>query len=291
MHQPSPQLPRRTWLISGLAGVGTAALATHAEAATAAVRYPPGPLTAQTTEGPYYIDPGLQRADITEGLPGIPLDVAFTVCDAAGLPLPGLRVDIWHCDAQGLYSGFAHQGAMGRLDLHGKTFLRGSQTTGARGELVFHSLYPGWYQGRTTHIHFKVINPVGGTRTNLTSQFFLPDALSEFLYTQQSDYQRQQLRDTLNANDGIALQAGDTVQGQVRESKGRYVVSLLVRVDPRANPSIDRPPAFEGGPPTGGGPGSGPPPGGPPPGFGGPSFASDAERQQTLVPKPLASKR
>ena len=87
--------------------------------------------------------------------------------------------------------------------------------------------------------------------------------MSEFLYTQQPIYQRTALRNVLNSTDGIALRAGDTVIGSVREAKDRYVVSLVAVVDPAANPPIHRP-----------GPGSGPPPGasgpgGPPPGFGG----------------------
>ena len=81
-----------------------------------------------------------------------------------------------------------------------------------------------------------------GKLTNLTSQFFLPDTLSEFLYTQVSAYRRESLRDTLNSTDGIAIQAGATVEGNVRESNGRYVASLTVRVDPAANPAVDRPP-------------------------------------------------
>lgn len=118
--------------------------------------------------------------------------------------------------------------------------------------MVFDTIYPGWYPGRTTHIHLKVLN---GSRAVLTSQFFLPDALSEYLYTQLPDYRRASVRDTLNSTDGIAIEAGNTVVGTVREGEGRYVAALTLVADPAANPVVDRPPV----------PGDGPPPG-PPPG-------------------------
>ncbi len=89
-------LPGRRGL---LAAFGAAGLSASARPALAAPRRLP--LTAQATEGPYYLDLALERRDITEGLDGVPLDVRFTVCDAAGQPLPRLRVDLWHCDAQG----------------------------------------------------------------------------------------------------------------------------------------------------------------------------------------------
>lgn len=264
-------MKRRTFLTSALFGTGAAALSrvTSASARTigAAGALPAETLTAQTTEGPYYLSLDLMRADITEGLTGIPLDVVFTVLDTDGRPCTGALVDIWHCNAQGAYSGFEQPGTP---DMKGKTFLRGSQTVGADGTVAFHSLYPGWYSGRTTHIHFKVRH---GTLTNLTSQFFLPDTLSEFLYTQVNSYRRAELRDTLNSGDGIAIEAGPTVEGNVRESNpsaggGRYVASLTVRVDPAANPPIDRPPAPGEGHPGHGKPGDMPsrggPPGGPP---------------------------
>ncbi|MET3464802.1 intradiol ring-cleavage dioxygenase [Variovorax atrisoli] len=228
-----------------LAAFGAAGLSAAASAAPAAAHRLA--LTAQTTEGPYYLDLALERSDIAEGLEGVPLEVRFNVCDATGRPLPKLRVDLWHCDAQGRYSGFGEQGDDRSLTFEGKTFLRGSQFTDRDGGAAFATIYPGWYAGRTTHIHFKVIN---GVRAVLTSQFFLPDALSEFLYTQVSSYRRARLRDTLNSADGIALKAGATVLGSVREERQRYVATLALVVDPAANPAVDRPPR-PGSPPPG----------------------------------------
>lgn len=283
-HSPEhPSIARRGLL----ATLGAATLA-GASARPVAAATPTLPLTAQTTEGPYYLDAVQVRRDITEGLDGVPLEVRFTVCDTAGKPLPRLRVDLWHCDMQGRYSGFAGQGDDRAGAFEGKTFLRGSQFTDREGVAAFATVYPGWYAGRTTHIHMKVLH---GARAVLTSQFFLPDALSEFLYTQVSLYQRARLRDTLNSADGIALKAGDTVLGAVREERQRYVATLALVVDPAANPVVDRPPR-PGDMPKGGMPPRGPMPGMPMNGMGsmgggGPPRAralEGAARTKALVP-------
>jgi protocatechuate 3,4-dioxygenase beta subunit len=226
-HQRSQPIGRRGLLAAvGAAGLSAATASTAAAASSSAL-----PLTAQTTEG----------------LDGVPLAVRFTVLDTAGRPLRNLRVDLWHCDMQGRYSGFGEQGDDRALSFEAQTFLRGSQHTDRGGAVSFDTIYPGWYAGRTTHIHFKVIN---GTRAVLTSQFFLPDALSEFLYTQVPGYKRARLRDTLNSADGIALKAGDTVLGAVREEHRRYVAVLTLVVDPASHPLVDRPPrpGFADGP-------------------------------------------
>jgi protocatechuate 3,4-dioxygenase beta subunit len=233
-----------------LAAVGAAGLAAAAPSADAAPRTLP--LTAQATEGPYYIDVAKVRSDVTEGLDGVPLEVRFTVLDTAGKPLRGLRVDLWHCDAQGRYSGFGEQGEDRALSFEGKTFLRGSQYADRSGSVAFATLYPGWYSGRTTHIHFKVLN---GARTVLTSQFFLPDALSEYLYAKVVGYKRARIRDTLNSTDGIALKAGSTVIGAVREERQHYVATLALVVDPASTAAAERPPGppgASGGLPPGG---------------------------------------
>ena len=255
-------LQRRTLLTSAALGAGSVLLqATMPKRAHAASTPDQGmhALTAQTTEGPYYLPLDLVRADITEGLAGIPLEIALTVLDEEGKPYRDALVDVWHCDAQGVYSGYANQGPPGTAsDTQGKTFLRGTQPVGADGVALFHSIYPGWYQGRTTHIHFKVKR---GTLVNLTSQFFLPDTLSEYLYTQVSAYRRASLRDTLNSTDGIAIDAGQTVEGNVREAQGRYIAALTVRVSRTANPPIDRPAPPTGQPPAMEGPQGGHRPG------------------------------
>jgi protocatechuate 3,4-dioxygenase beta subunit len=107
-------------------------------------------LAPEQTEGPYYIADEAVRRNITEGRPGTPLMLrAFVVNASSCKPIRGAAVDIWHADAGGVYSGFG-QGAGNR------TFMRGIQRTNAKGLALFRTVYPGWYQGRTVHIHVKV---------------------------------------------------------------------------------------------------------------------------------------
>lgn len=220
-------------------------------------------LATEVTEGPYYIDPELVRADITEGKEGVAMDMVIQVVDASCRPLAGARVDIWHCDAQGNYSGYANQGSDGTLDTSGETFLRGTQMADARGIVTFRTIYPGWYRGRTTHIHHKVFLD----ETNvLTGQIFFPDALSQYLYDNVPPYNdRASARDTVNSNDGIAEEAGEGAYAGVRETGDRYVATLVIGVDPQAVSQGGR--GSPGGPSSGsdGQPGTPPPEGGPPP--------------------------
>src|SRR5438093_8538229 len=107
-------------------------------------------LTPEQTEGPYYIAGEKVRRNITEGRPGAPLLLRAFVVDASTCKaIKNAAIDIWHADAGGLYSGFG-QGAASR------TFMRGIQRTNAKGLALFRTVYPGWYQGRTVHIHVKV---------------------------------------------------------------------------------------------------------------------------------------
>ena len=136
-------------------------------------------LTPESTSGPYYFDPDLVRADITEGLPGTPLELVLQVVDADCRPLEGARVDVWHCDAAGNYSGFARQGSDRARDTRGETFLRGTQFADARGVAAFRTIWPGWYRGRTPHVHYKIFLD---RETILTSQLFFPDGASETVF-------------------------------------------------------------------------------------------------------------
>ncbi|WP_370631378.1 hypothetical protein [Methylosinus sp. Sm6] len=259
---------RRGLVAGALGGAAAAALPPVPAAAADA------PFTAAAVEGPFYLDLSLSRAEIAEGRPGVPLEIVFTIRDQTGAAFEGARVDVWHCDALGRYSGFSGQGDGGKTDARGETFLRGTQRAAADGAARFSSVYPGWYPGRTAHVHFKVID---GSTTRLTSQLFLPDALSEYLYANVPAYERGRLRDTLNATDAIALQAGETVQGDLRETARGYVASLIVRVDRTAVRSVELP---GGGPPFG--------IGGPPLGFAGRPLRATpegAERVRTIVPR------
>lgn len=186
----------------------------------------------EVTEGPYYFDPEMERVDITEGRPGIPTRIRLQVVDAACLALPGARVDIWHCDATGLYSGYAGQGDDRSVDTSGQTFMRGTQFADANGIVEFATVYPGWYSGRTTHVHFKVFLD---ETSILTGQIFFPDALSEYIYRNVAPYNdRASARDTLNANDRIAIQSTSAAFAFIKEIEAGYLAAMIVGVDPTA---------------------------------------------------------
>src|SRR2546427_11403626 len=154
-------------------------------------------LTPELTEGPYYIAKEKVRRDITEGKAGTPLTLKLGVVDASTCrPIKGAAVDIWHADAAGVYSGFG-QGVANR------TFMRGIQKTDAKGIATFRTVYPGWYQGRTVHIHVKV--HLGGNVVH-TGQLFFSDSLTDRVY-RNAPYNKRPSRTTRNANDSIFVNA------------------------------------------------------------------------------------
>lgn len=208
----------------------------------------------EVTEGPYYFDPALDRKDITEELDGVKLEMKIQVVDSACNPIENARVDIWHCDAEGNYSGYATQGSSGVKDTSNETFLRGTQLSDASGIVTFDTIYPGWYASRTTHIHYKVFLD---EKTVLTSQIFFPDALSQYLFDNIRPYNnRAATRDTRNVNDGIAQQAGEGAYAAIRERADMYSAGIVVGIDPNA---ISSDAMFSGG---GNRPMGGPPPNG-----------------------------
>ena len=184
-------------------------------------------LTPETTAGPFYLDPDLVRADITEGLPGAPLRLTLQVVDADCRPLDGARVDVWHCDAAGNYSGYTSQGSDRTRDTRGETFLRGTQFADARGVASFRSIWPGWYRGRTPHVHYKVFLD---DATALTSQLFFPDGASETVFRGAAYRGRAAAQDTDNASDGIARRAGPRAFARVTEDAGVWQAALVVGV-------------------------------------------------------------
>ncbi|HKW11386.1 MAG TPA: hypothetical protein VJO33_13470, partial [Gemmatimonadaceae bacterium] len=144
-------------------------------------------LTAALTEGPYFVDEKLNRADIrTDPVtgavsPGVLLQLTFNVSrfqNNACTPLTGAYIDVWHCDAGGVYSDVSGTGS-------GHKFLRGYQITDANGQVTFETIYPGWYQGRAVHIHFKLRLFAGSTKTyEFTSQFFFAESLTDAVHAQ-----------------------------------------------------------------------------------------------------------
>jgi protocatechuate 3,4-dioxygenase beta subunit len=216
-------------------------------------------LTPQSEEGPYYLDPKLVRADITEGKPGVPLALRLRLIEAGSCtPISGARVDIWHCDARGLYSAFREQGDGHNIDQSGKTFLRGTQRADATGLAAFKTIYPGWYAGRATHIHFKVFLD---DKSVLTGQTFFPEALNEFIYGNVPDYTgRPKQRLVINVNDHVATEADPEHRAYcaIKEERDRYVAMLTLAVDRDATPRADSGPP--GPPPPGSVREGGPPP-------------------------------
>ncbi|WP_299840463.1 intradiol ring-cleavage dioxygenase [uncultured Paracoccus sp.] len=182
-------------------------------------------LTPELTEGPFYMDPHLVRSDIREDRGGVPMTMRMQVVTADCRPIKGARVDLWHCDAQGNYSGFANQGSR---STRGETFLRGTQISGDGGEVAFQTIFPGWYRGRTTHIHFKVIL---GRDEALTGQIFFPDSLSQYVFENAAQYGRSVEQDTTNADDWIAIEAGEGAYASVSDRSDGYDASLVVAVD------------------------------------------------------------
>jgi len=122
-------------------------------------------VSPELTEGPFYFDVERVRSDIREDRDGVPLRLGVRVRDAAACaPIADAVVDVWHCDAQGEYSA------------QPQTFLRGAQVTGANGVAEFQTIYPGWYPGRTIHVHAKVHLD---NATVLTTQLFFDDVVSD----------------------------------------------------------------------------------------------------------------
>ena len=179
--------------------------------------------TAELTEGPYYFDADALRSDIREDRPGLALKLGIRVRTTGECaPIKDAVVDIWHCDAGGVYSGFEAQstGAGGQPPEGGpppggggqppegggqssrsddERYLRGTQVTNAEGIAEFTTIYPGWYRGRTVHIHAKVHLD---KQTVLTTQLFFDEAVTERVY-QRTPYSTHSGRDMLNDQDGI----------------------------------------------------------------------------------------
>lgn len=175
----------------------------------------------ETTAGPFYIDPGLVRRDIAEGRAGVPLRLRLQIVSAACAPIEGARVDVWHCDAAGDYSGVRSPFA----DTTGETYLRGTQFSAGDGVATFETIYPGWYRGRTPHIHYRVFL---GDRTALTSQLFFPDTVSARIYGAAAAYSPRGNADTRNAADGIARRAGAAAVAEIAGSTARLDAALVV---------------------------------------------------------------
>jgi protocatechuate 3,4-dioxygenase beta subunit len=172
-----------------------------------------------TTEGPYSggwyngistarrHTRGHDHRHSSNGYQGVPLTLSFAVYTYAAngcSPLQNARVDIWHCDAQGIYSEEVSQNET-TLDYSKDNFQRGYQLTDASGLVSFTTIFPGWYTGRTTHIHIRIrtYDISGDVAINSTAEVFFEDALASDVYSNSNYYTRTKTRSTYNSSDSI----------------------------------------------------------------------------------------
>ena len=207
---PDNVLSRREAL--ALIGASGAALLTLALPARAAA-LPSCVARPQQTEGPFFVEEELDRSDIRSDprtgavKPGVPLRLTFNISRMSGascVPLAGAKVDLWHCDATGRYSDARSRGSSSA----GEKFLRGYQRTGAAGTAQFLTIYPGWYGGRTVHVHFKVRTAASSAPAyEFTSQLYFDDALTDRVYAFEP-YAAGRRRSMRNADDFLFRDGG-----------------------------------------------------------------------------------
>jgi protocatechuate 3,4-dioxygenase beta subunit len=222
-------------------------------------------LTSEREEGPFYIDGTRLRRDITEGKPGTPLILRIALFDAKRCsPLSQAAVDIWHCDAEGIYSGFTSDnrnqfgrgwgmpppppppGSRGRRQVDATRFLRGVQITNDQGIVEFATVYPGWYQGRAIHIHTKIhlggdaaADTYEGGHVSHTGQLFFPEDVTQHVAAMQPYAKHLDVRRTTLEQDYIYRSGHDGGSSIVKLESvrpERFVATAILAVDPTATP-------------------------------------------------------
>jgi protocatechuate 3,4-dioxygenase beta subunit len=212
---------------SGAASAGASSGATATALATAtavavASSLPSCVVVPELTEGPYYVNENLDRSDIrvdtSDGSvsEGAVLTLDWVVSQVDGnacIPLEGVLVDVWHCDAEGSYSDVGSE--------EGHDYLRGFQHTDASGKARIVTVYPGWYQGRAVHIHFKIrTDAAASSGFEFTSQLFFDDAMNAEVFAT-GVYAAKGQPDRLNASDGIFGQSqGMTLLDVTKDGDG-----------------------------------------------------------------------
>ncbi|MFZ3014852.1 MAG: intradiol ring-cleavage dioxygenase [Nitrospira sp.] len=190
----------------------------------------------EQTEGPYFVDERLHRMDIrsdpTDGrvTPGTQLTLTFHISRIRGgecHPLPDAQVDVWHCDAMGVYSDVRDPG----FSTVGRKFLRGYQMTDTQGTARFLTIYPGWYPIRTVHIHFKIRTaPLAEKRYEFTSQLYFPDELTDRVHTA-LPYASQGRRRVRNQQDFIFRDGGERLICQPSPITGGYTATFPIGLE------------------------------------------------------------
>lgn len=190
-------------------------------------------LTPEETVGPYFVDEKLNRSDLTTNttdanvLNGIPLALTLTIMNYNGSvcsKLAGALVDLWQADAGGVYSDEASENTIGQ------TYLRGYQITDASGVVDFKTIIPGWYSGRTVHIHvmIRTTTTTGATAFEFTTQLFFDQTVIDAIFTTVPPYSARGVPDTTNGADNIYESATQlTLQ---TASGGGYTAAITLGV-------------------------------------------------------------
>jgi protocatechuate 3,4-dioxygenase beta subunit len=224
---PTGRLLSRREVVALLGATGAALLAPGA----ARAQVPACVVRPQQTEGPYFVEERLVRADIRsdpatgEVRPGAPLQLAFAVSALRGgacAPLAGAVVDVWHCDALGAYSDVRDPGG----STVGQKFLRGAQTTDAAGLARFTTIYPGAYAGRAVHIHFKVRTGAAAVRGHeFTSQIYFDDTITDQVHALEP-YARRGRQRLRNDGDGLFRSGGRQLLASVARGGQGYAAQF-----------------------------------------------------------------
>ncbi|MEH2425085.1 MAG: intradiol ring-cleavage dioxygenase [Nostoc sp.] len=188
-------------------------------------------VSPEQTEGPYFVDEKLNRSDIRSDpadgsvKDGVPLHLTLQVSQIGSTgctPLAGAIIDVWHCDALGVYSDVKDRS----FSTVGQKFLRGYQVSNANGTVQFTTIYPGWYQGRTVHIHFKVrTDGTSGQPYEFTSQLYFDDSITDQVHTQ-TPYASKGQRTQKNADDGIFQGDGDQMVLKLTKNGQGYAATF-----------------------------------------------------------------
>jgi protocatechuate 3,4-dioxygenase beta subunit len=232
-------------------------------------------LTAEQEEGPFYIPGAKLRSDLIEDRSGVPLELKIRLVNSEDCSaLRGASIEIWSCDAAGEYAGFAvmpeagpagingmvHDGPPGAHDgpapgtppgapmphmepVNQKTFLRGMQRTDGDGVVIFSTLYPGCYAGRTNHVHVKVRVPNrdGSNHVAHTGQIFFPEATTTAVLAT-DPYSANHVHRTLLAEDMVyTRQSGNQCMAHLTSVKEKDIregllASVTFSLDARATP-------------------------------------------------------
>jgi protocatechuate 3,4-dioxygenase beta subunit len=218
--------------LGGLGGDGDEAVAA---AAKTCLR-----LSAEQEEGPFYVDLGKVRANVVEGQEGVPLDLTVRVIDHQRcLPVESAAVDIWQCNALGVYSDEQSEGTVGQA------YLRGIQFTDADGYATLRTIYPGHYEGRATHIHVKV--HIGGRRTKSsysgghvshTGQLLFHEGATDSVYAT-APYASSTVARVPNSQDRVySEQGGSRSMPKLSGSVGSGITArIALGIDPGSTPS------------------------------------------------------